>query len=152
MKKLIFLSLVILAGCSPKMGSRFTAQPNRVLYSSSEIDQVSASDSITRIRPGSFLGNNLRITLRNGERKSIPKKTVWGYSDEKGRVWRRFKSTYYQILRVSDVVEYEIIEQRAAGPNMVVNEPVRMYSKTLDSRIVGSRKRALRIGDEPKVY
>ena len=148
MKKLTLFFLVILGGCTPNTTPKLAIQPNRVLYSSAELDQVSTADSIARIRPGGFLGNTLKFTLRDGERRSIPKKEIWGYSDEKGRVWRCFKKTCYQVLRVSDVVEYEISESRNVGHNIYVYEPVKFYSKTLDSKIVGSRKRALQSTEE----
>ena len=149
MKKLTFFLLVVLGGCSPKTVSTFITQPNRILYTSGDVSRVSTVDSIVRIKPGSLLlSSKLKLTLRNGKRAIVPKKAIWGYSDEKGNVWRCFKKTYYQVIRVSDVVEYELIEPRTVGPGMVINEPVRVYSKTLDSKIVGNRKRALRVGDE----
>ncbi|UFH52931.1 hypothetical protein [Spirosoma sp. KNUC1025] len=150
MKKLTVLLLIVLGACSPKTVATFTIEPNRLLYSSKELNQPSTADSIARIKPSGFIGKNLKLTLRNGERRIVSRKTVWGYSDAKGNIWRRFKNDYYQVLRVSDVIEYEVIESRTVGPNMVINEPVKMYSKTLDSKIVGSRKRALQTVDEPK--
>lgn len=151
MKKLTLLLLIALSGCSPNRIT-ITTQPNRVLYTSGELNQLADADSITKIRPGNFwMAKNLRLTLRSGERKTIPKQDIWGYSDEKGNVWRRFRNSYYQVLKISDVVEYEITEPRNVGRNIVVQEPVKKYSKTLDSRIVGSRKRAIRIGDESEI-
>lgn len=145
MKKLTFILFLFLSGCSPRSVSMLTIQPNRVLYISTDINKVSSGDSIAKIRPGiPWLGKNIKLTLRNGERTTVPKKEIWGYSDEKGKVWRSFQKSFYQVMQVSDVVEYEIIESRPIGNGGVVNEPVRKYSKTLDSRIVGSRKRALR--------
>lgn len=115
------------------------------------MNRLEPTDSIAKLRPGnSWLARNVKITLQNGERKTISKKAIWGYSDIGGLVWRRFKNTYYQILRVGDVVEYEIIEPRTVGPSMVISEPVRKYSKTLDSKIVSSRRRALRTGNDLK--
>ena len=147
MRKLTLLLLITLGGCSPNRVALIT-QPNRVLYTSTDINQISTIDSITRIRSSGFLtAKNLKFTLRNGERKTIPKKTIWGYSDRKGNVWRCFKNTNYQVLSIKDVVEYETTEPRTVGPSMVIYEPIRKYSKTLDSRIVGSRKRAIRIGE-----
>ena len=151
MKKLTLLLFVMLGACSPKTVATLRTQPNRVLYSSAEIDQINTADSIVRLKSGGFFAKNLKLTLRNGERRTIPGKLVWGYSDEKGAIWRRFRNSYYQVLQIRDVVEYEIIEPRTVGPSMVINEPIRKYSKTLDSKIVSSRKRALRIGDEQKI-
>lgn len=151
MKRLAFAILILVGGCSPKTVTRLTLQSNRLLYTSSDINQVSLVDSISRIRAGGlFLGKNVKFTLRNGEHRTVPKSEIWGYSDEKGRVWRCFRKSFYQVLRVNNVVEYEVVESRNVGHNIVVNEPVRMYSKTLDSKIVGSRKRALRLNDESK--
>lgn len=152
MKKLTLLLLTVLYGCSPEPVATVITQPNRVLYRSNDINQSNGVDSIVRIRPGgSWLARNVKLTLRNGERKTIPKKAIWGYSDAKGIVWRRFRNTYYQVLKIGDLVEYEIIESRPIGNGGVINEPVRKYSKTLDSKIVGSRKRALRISEELKI-
>ena len=145
MKTLLFLILTVLSGCSPQTRSLLAIQPNRILYTSQDINRAESIDSIVKLKPGnSWLARNVKIILRNGEQKTIPKKTIWGYSDAKGTIWRRFKNDYYQIFRIGDVIEYEIIEPRTVGPSMVINEPVRKYSKTLDSKIVSSRKRALR--------
>ncbi|WP_420150326.1 hypothetical protein [Spirosoma sp.] len=150
MKKLALFLLIALSGCSPNRAT-LTVQPNRILYSSSDMNETSTADSIAQIKPGNFVfAKNLRLRLQNGERKTIAKKAIWGYSDEKGKVWRRFRNSYYQIMEVSDVVEYEKIEPRNVGPGMVIYEPVKMYSKTLDSKIVGSRRRALRSDDAAK--
>ncbi|MFD2570212.1 hypothetical protein ACFSUS_06170 [Spirosoma soli] len=150
MKKLLYIFLVTLGGCSPKTSAVLTTQPNRILYASTDINQAT-DDSVARIKPGGFiLGKNIKVTLRTGERRIIPRKDIWGYSDEKGKVWRCFKKTFYQVVQIGDVVEYEVIELRNTGNNLYVNEPVRLYSKTLDSKIVGSRKRALRAEDEQK--
>lgn len=147
MKKLTILLAIALSSCSPDRAT-LTVQPNRILYSSTDINGATTADSIIRIKPGNFVfAKNVRLTLQNGERKTISKKAIWGYSDEKGKLWRRFRNTFYQIMEVSDVVEYEKIVPRTTGPNMVIYEPVKMHSKTLDSKIVGSRKRALRSDD-----
>lgn len=149
MKKLVAVLLLVLGGCSPKHVAKLTIQPNRVLYVSDDLHQVSEVDSIARIRPTGFLGTkNIRLTLQNGERQKVARKDIWGYSDEKGHVWRRFRKSFYEVVRVSDVVEYEVIEPRNVGNNIVIYEPITLYSKTLNSKIVGSRKRALRTGDE----
>jgi hypothetical protein len=146
MKKLTVVFLVMVGGCSPELRPSLKIQPNRVLYASTDICQVSTADSVARIKPGNFLlTRNVTLTLRNGEHKTIPKKEIWGYSDAKGTIWRRFKTAYYQVLRIGDVVEYKIIEPRTVGPGMVIDEPVRKYSKTLDTKIVSSRRRALRV-------
>lgn len=150
MKKLVTVLLLVLGGCSPKPVAQLTIQPNRVLQTSEDLQQVSAVDSIARIKPGGLLvTKNIRLILRNGERQRVARKAIWGYSDDKGHVWRSFRKTFYEVVRVNDVVEYELIEPRNVGNNVVVYQPVRLYSKTLNSKIVGSRKRALRTVDEP---
>ncbi len=146
------LLFILVGGCSPKTGITLTIQPNRVLYTSAAVYQKNADDSIARIKPGGpVFGKNLTFIRINGERKKVPRNEIWGYSDEKGRVWRSFKKTYCKVLRVDDIVEYEVTEPRTVGLNTVVNEPVKLYSKTLESTIFRSRKRAIRDQDELKM-
>ncbi|GAB3998723.1 hypothetical protein GCM10028807_47190 [Spirosoma daeguense] len=153
MNKLILLVLVALAGCAPELGTRLALQPNQILYSSADLNTTSLSDSITRIKGRDFfLDKSLRFTLQNGERKKISKKDIWGYSDGKGRVWRCYRNSFYQVLRINDVIEYEIVERRHVGNNMLVDETVKKFSKTLDGKIVGSRQRALRIDEQAQKF
>ncbi|RYC70373.1 hypothetical protein [Spirosoma sordidisoli] len=150
MKRYVAFAFILLAGCSPKAGPTLTLQPNRLLYASSDINRVSLVDSIRRIRSGGLLlGRNVKFTLRDGTQKKILQHEIWGYSDGKGNVWRHFRKSLYQVVRVSDVVEYVSTRSRFVGQGVTVHEPVWLYSQTLDSRIVGSRKRALKINGEP---
>ena len=75
----------------------------------------------------------------------LPK--IRGYSDRRGRVYRRYRKTYLEVVHMGDVVKYEEHTTTTHSVNgQAVGMPVTntYYSKNLDSRIFSSPKKALR--------
>jgi hypothetical protein len=143
---LLFLFLV--AACTARY-QPLRVQPNRLIDNSSAIySQATTPDTtVKRIRAAGWLSRNIVIKKQDGSVLRVPKNTVWGYSDKNGKVWRRYRSGFYEVLRVADVVEYrDMVSQtyQTNGHSYTNQQPIIRYSRTLDSPIYGTRRRALR--------
>ncbi|MBO0934476.1 hypothetical protein [Fibrella aquatilis] len=152
MRIFLLLFAVLISACSAKY-QPLRVQPNRLLTSSAALnDPATAPDTtIKRIRAAGWLSRKIVIKKQDGSVVRIPKNTVWGYSDKNGKVWRRYRATFYQVIRIADVVEYQdVVAQTYAvnGQPYTVQQTVTRYSRTLDSPIYGTKRRALR--DESK--
>ncbi|MBO0937672.1 hypothetical protein J2I47_14030 [Fibrella sp. HMF5335] len=142
------LLLFMVSACTARY-QPLRVQPNRLINNSSALySPVTAPDTtIKRIRAAGWLSRNIVIKNQDGSVLRVPKNTVWGYSDKNGKVWRRYRSGFYQVIRIADVVEYQdIVSQtyQTNGHTYTTQQPVIRYSRTLDSPIYGTRRRALR--------
>ena len=144
----LFLLLFIVSACTARY-QPLRVQPNRLVDNSSALySQTTAPDTtIKRIRAAGWLSRNIVVKHQDGSVVRVPKNTVWGYSDKSGKVWRRYRSGFYEVMRVADVVEYrDMVSQtyQSNGTTHTIQQPVTRYSRTLDSPIYGTRRRALR--------
>lgn len=147
MNRFLVLLLALLTACSVKQ-QPLRIEPNRVLFHSTEISQTTptATDSVKWIRPIAFNRGVLKIRYLDGHEGRIAKNSFWGYSDRKGRVYRRYRRSYLEVVQVGELVRYEEHTTTASSVNgQMQSIPVTntYYSKTLDSPIYSSRKKAM---------
>ncbi|MFD1144806.1 hypothetical protein ACFQ4C_26995 [Larkinella insperata] len=138
MRQIVVLLALLVSACAPQQ--RLRTEPNRLLLQSTDINNTTASQPVKSIHP-SFLGfGNLTIRYADGRTEKVSKKSVWGYTDKKGRVYRYYRNTYFEVLDLDEVVRYE-----RTRPHSPKNPRLQQfYSKTLDSKLFNSRKKALR--------
>ena len=148
MRLSLLLFVVLVSACTARY-QPLRVQPNRLIDNSSALySQTAAPDTtVKRIRAAGWLSRNIVVKNQDGSVVRVPKNTVWGYSDKNGKVWRRYRSGFYEIIRVADVVEYRDMVSRpyqTNGNTYTYQQAIVRYSRTLDSSIYGTRRRALR--------
>ena len=147
MNRFFVLLLALLTACSVKQ-QPLRIEPNRVLFRSTEIAQTTPTptDSIKWIRPIAFNRGVLKIRYMDGHEDRIAKNSFWGFSDRKGRVYRRYRRNYLEVVQIGELVTYkEHTTTTSSVDGQLQSVPVTntYYSKTLDSPIYSSRKKAM---------
>ena len=123
MNRSLFVVVLLLA-----VGPAGLAQ--RVLYSSQAINQPYQGAAIKRIRPHWLYSPIITVHYADGRQQKVARDSIWGYEDQRGRVYRYYKHTFYLVLGAKDVVTYN--SPRPVG-RAVVN--VRYFSHDYDSPI-----------------
>ncbi len=146
--KLLPLLFILMAGCTANV-QPFLIRPNRVLTSSADVSRQTIGDdpSIKSIKVGGLLSSKIDIQNQDGTKERIPKKSVWGYSDKKGHVWRRQGSNFFEVVEIAEFVKYRTTVyniQQVNGITQTNPQDSWLFSRTLDSPIYPSRRRALR--------
>lgn len=146
--KLLPFILLALAGCTPTV-QPFLIQPNRLLTSSADLSRQNTSDnsSIKSIQGSNGFSSNIIIKKKDGTKERVLAELVWGYSDKNGNVWRRQKRSFFEVVKIGELVEYMTITHTTNQVNGITyndQQTVWLFSRTLDSPIYSSKKRALR--------
>lgn len=146
--KLLPFVLILMVGCTAKV-QPFLIQPNRLLTSSADLSRPNIGDdaSIKSIKAGGVFSSNITIRKQDGTRERVPAKSVWGYSDKNGHVWRRQKRSFFEVIEVGELVKYRTEVSTTTQFNGITqtnNQEAWLFSRTLDSPIYSSRRRALR--------
>lgn len=146
--KLLPLLLILMVGCTAKV-QPFLMQPNRLLTTSTDLTRQNTSDnpSIKSIKAGGIFSSNITVKKQDGTRERVQAKSVWGYSDKNGHVWRRQKRSFYEVVEVGQLVKYRTEVSTTAQVNGITqtnSQESWLFSRTLDSPIYSSRRRALR--------
>jgi hypothetical protein len=107
------------------IGQTCIAQHPRLIYPGYDTDH---SDSLTirHVRPQT-LGKSLVVKYQNGTKMKIPKASLWGFSDKKGRIFRFYNNHPYRAIIKDNFVKYVYQQCRYTYTR---------YSKTLDSDVV----------------
>lgn len=147
-----FFWLVLLTACSAKQ-QPLRITPNRLLFHSTEMAQAASADSIKWIRPILFQRKVVKVRYPDNRDAVIARDSIWGYSDRRGRVYRRYRKTFLEVVQVGELIKYE--EQTTTaypvnGQVMGATVTNTYYSRNLDSQIFSSPKKALR--DSGAVY
>lgn len=146
--KLILIFILLLAGCTARV-QPLLIQPNRLLTNSADLSGQPISDdpSIRSIRASNGFSSTIIIKKQDGAKERVPAKSVWGYSDKNGNVWRRQKRSFFQVVKIGEFVEYVTITHTSNQINGITHndqQTVWLFSRTLDSPIYSSKKRVLR--------
>lgn len=137
MYRIVWIFALWLAACSPQQ--RLRIEPNRILHRSADVHNAGTGEPIESVRPILLSYGNLMVRYPDGRAEKVSRKNIWGYTDQKGRVYRYYRNAYYEVITMGDVVHY-----RKEGPQLPRQAPRTYYSKTLDSRVVPNRRKALR--------
>jgi hypothetical protein len=117
-------------------------QQAALYYQSADIDKTQPDNSIRNIDVQK-LGRYLVIKYKNRAKTKVPKDSVWGFRDKKGRLYRMFKGEPYEVVKKNGYVRYAYDSFIYIEPTLIPNKEAR-YSATLDSPIVRTKKKALR--------
>ncbi|AUD05976.1 hypothetical protein [Spirosoma pollinicola] len=130
-RSLFWLALLIVA--AP------TCIAQRVIYSSQLISQSYQGPAIKKIRaPGRF-SSTITVKYTDGRKQIIPRDSIWGYEDARGRLYRNYKREFYRVTAVSDLVRYVVTRSNGRG---VVN--TRYFSRDFDSALYWGKAKARR--------
>lgn len=137
---------LLLTGLLLTAGSASAQQ--RLLYTSADLPGTLPAKPVKSIRGGA-LTRYLTVHYHDGTEERILKTSVWGYVDKKSRTFRRLKHQFLEVHKIGDLVEYVSHDVQAVGPPVHMI-PVTHYffSKTLDSPVYASRKKAMRMPTE----
>ncbi len=137
---LLLTSLFLTAGSA-------SAQ-QRLLYTSADLPGTLPAKPVKSIRGGA-LTRYFTVRYQDGTEERVPKTSVWGYVDKKNRTFQRMKHNFMEVAKIGEVVEYVSHELRFVGHPLHTIPVVNHYfSKTLDSPVYASRKKALRMPAE----
>ncbi|GAB3931246.1 hypothetical protein [Larkinella terrae] len=146
MRRIVFILALLTAACSPGTRKGLQMEPNQLLRQSSDLYRSEPGPPIKSVGAVFLNARNVRIRYPDGRFEIIPRKEIWGYSNKKGKIFRLYGKTEYEVVTVGDVITYE---QQSTQNVMAGNHPTvttvieTFYSKTLDSKIFSSRKKAL---------
>lgn len=120
----------------------------RLLFSSADLPGTLPIKPVKSIRGGA-LTRYFTVRYQDGTEERVPKASVWGYVDKKNRTFRRLKHRFLEVNKIGDLVEYVSHDLRPIGPNgQMMSVTNYHFSKTLDSPVYASRKKALRMPAE----
>jgi hypothetical protein len=131
MARPFFFGMILCLNC-------LTSYAQRVLYNSQDLEQPGPTQTIRTIRPGGALSSTITVVYADGHKEKILRKDIWGYEDQKSRVFRYYGKSFFQLRDVGELVRYVV-------PQLGVDGLLTQYtyfSKTLDSTIHGSKRRA----------
>ena len=111
----------------------------RVIYSSQMIQQPYQGPAIKTIRPHLRFSSSITVKYTDGRKELIPKDSIWGYENSRGRLYRYYKREFYRVVAVSDLVRYVITRPNGRG---VVN--TRYFSHDYDSELYWRKAKARR--------
>jgi hypothetical protein len=122
-------------------------EPNQLLRQSSDMYRTEPNEPIKAVGSAFLNSRNIIIRYPDGRSEKVPRREVWGYSSKKGRIFRLYGKTEYEIKTIGDLISYEQerTENQTVGNQVTTTTVIyKFYSKTLDSKIFSSRKKALK--------
>ncbi|GAB3913635.1 hypothetical protein GCM10028803_58040 [Larkinella knui] len=147
MRRTVFIFALLVASCSPRIRQeQMRMAPSQLLSRSSDVFRTEPGRPIKAVRSIFLNAKNLNVHYLDGQSEIVPRNEVWGYSDKKGRIYRLYKRAQYEVVNVGDVITYEqqSTQNTLVGSQTTVTNVIEtFYSKTLDSKIFSSRKKAL---------
>jgi hypothetical protein len=146
MRRFLFFLLLIVAACAPGPRNGLHMEPNQLLRQSSDLYRTERDIPIKSVGRIFLNGRVIVIRYPDGRSEKVPRAAVWGYSDKKGKVVRLYRKTEYEVVAMGDIITYQ---QQTTQTTLVGSQPTTrtvietFYSKTLDSKIFSSRKKAV---------
>ncbi|MDI9875111.1 hypothetical protein [Flectobacillus rivi] len=137
MKQITLLIAILLS-------AQINAQQNKLLFKSSDLfAQIKDTTKITSISTNP-IGRYILVKYADGSKEKISKDTLWGIIS-KGNVYRIYGSGLFEVsnYQSADVIEYKDLTNIYYKNNSIPQYRY-YYSKTLNSRIVNSRNKALK--------
>lgn len=119
-----------------------SSQKAALFFQSTDIENARTDSSIRDVWPQK-LGKYMRIKYRNGTKTKVPKESVWGFRNKKGRLYRMYRGEPYEVVVKDGYIKYYYETFVYIEPALIPDTETR-YSTTLDSPIVFSRKKARR--------
>lgn len=116
-----------------------TGLAQRVLYTSQDIGQPYQGPAIKAIRPHWYFSSTLTINYKDGHSQDVPRDSIWGYEDRRGRRYRYYKHDFYRVLATDGLVRYSI--QRPSGRGVA---DFRYFSQDYDSPLRWTKAKARR--------
>lgn len=110
------------------------AQKARLLYASSQLNDLSRNDSIQEISY-TLAWSTLKLRYQNGSVKRVPKVSVWGYIDSQGNIYRQYKKDFFKLIRQGNLINYTNVCFYCSGSRFPRPTEVNYYSKNLNSKI-----------------
>lgn len=132
-------TLLLILGLTFFMCTVSLCQKQAILYSSRDIGKT-RSAAFEKIRVPEH-GRFVKIRHADGTKSKILKDSLWGYSDNKGRIYRLYKNRSYRVFAREDYIKYSY--SNSGGLTGLHAGKYMRYSKTLDSKIVTWKKQAL---------
>ncbi len=133
--KALFI-LVVAALSLPN--SQVSAQRYRILYTSEDLNKSNSQDSVKYISVNEMLGV-YKVIYKDGHKRKLNPKTVWGYTDDKNHVYRFYEGKVFKVTSIDAVVTYQREEQRyVSKPVYVGNFTAKYKSEGLDGMIVSN--------------
>lgn len=123
---------------------RINAQQNKLLFKSSDLfAQIKDTTKITSISTNP-IGRYILVKYADGTKEKISKDTLWGIIS-KGNIYRIYGSGLFEVsnYQSADIIEYKDLTNIYYKNNSIPQYRY-YYSKTLNSRIVNSRNKALK--------
>lgn len=146
MRPIAFFFVLFVASCTRQTRQGLQMEPNQLLRQSSDLYHTEPGPPIKTVGSGFLNGRNVSIRYSDGRSEKVPRKEIWGYSNKKGKIYRLYGKTEYEVVTVGDVITYEQQSTRntMVGSQTTITTVIEtFYSKTLDSKIFSSRKKAL---------
>ena len=146
MRRILFFLVLLAAACSPGPRKGLHMEPSQLLRQSSDLYRTEPSQPIKSVGATFLSGQHVVIRYPDGRTEKVPRASVWGYSNKKGKIYRIYGKTEYEVVTVGDVITYEQQSTRntMVGSQTTITTVIEtFYSKTLDSKIFSSRKKAL---------
>lgn len=137
MKQITLLIAILLS-------AQINAQQNTLLFKSSDLfAQIKDTTKITSISTNP-IGRYILVKYADGTKEKISKVTLWGIIS-KGNVYRIYGSRLFEVsnYQSADVIEYKDLTNIYYKNNSIPQYRY-YYSKTLNSRIINSRNKALK--------
>lgn len=113
------------------------ALAQRVLYSSQDIDRAYEGPAIRTIRTHWYFSPTITVHYRDGRTQDVPRDSIWGYEDRRGRQYRYYKRDFYRVLNANGLIRYSIMRPTGRG---VAN--MRYFSQDYDSPLRWTKARA----------
>lgn len=147
MRRIVFIFVLFAAACAPgRPRQQMHMEPNQLLRQSSDLYRTEPESPIKSVGSTFLSGRTIQIRYPDGRTEKVPRASVWGYSNKKGKIYRIYGKAEYEVVTVGDVITYEQQSTRniMAGSQSTTRTVIEtFYSKTLDSKIFSSRKKAL---------
>ncbi len=110
----------------------------RILYRSGDLNRPDTARTVRDVRPNGRLASTVTVLYKDGRQENVSRRAIWGYQDRQKRVYRYYRGSFYLLVDVGNPVQY--LQDAVVGNGVLID--VRYYSKTLDSRIRRTKRRA----------
>ena len=132
MNRFVFLLAILFVSSS-------NGWAQRVIYSSQAINEPYQGPAILTIRPHGYFRSTITIKYADGRSQDVPKDSIWGYEDQRGRLYRYYKHDFYRVANTEGLVRYTILRPTGHG---VAN--YKYFSQDYDSPLRWTRAKARR--------
>ena len=146
MRRIVVVFVLLAAACAPSTRKGLSMEPNQLLRQSSDLYRTESGPPIRSVGAVFLNGRYVQVRYPDGHTEKMPRKELWGYSNKKGKIFRLYGKTEYEVVTIGEVITYQQeTTQAVMAGSQTTPIPVTetFFSKTLNSKIFSSRKKAL---------